>query len=869
VVDPNGVASERTFDNLGRLLTTTIKAIPGCNTTLDALCANDITTILAYASITGPLLMEQRPRGGVTIFAYDTRGRVFTRTRGPSVSDLRERTEYTYDALTGKKSLERTLAYETGTWVEKHRQSFAYDIHARLQTVTHADNATVHYTYDAEDRVATIRDENHASPNTAYSYDSAGRLQRVTQTLTGAPLNTIRTLYSYDTSGNLTEVTDPNGNVTSYAFDDFGQMASQQSPATGTTEYVYDRSGNLTQMTDANEATTTRVYDALSRVTSATSTRGVETETVAWSYDDATAGRFAIGRLSSMTDPSGSTAYHYERRGMLRQETKTILGSTYVQSYAYDADGNRTSIGYPSGRVVTYAFDDSGRPLSATGTMGGQNMSYVTAAAYLPFGPMTSLTLGNGATETRTYNARYLPLSIQLTHAAITLAHYTYSSDPAGNITGITDAIQAGYNRTFGYDDLHRLTTANSGNSLWGTGSFTYDRMGNMLTGTLGGVQRTFTHQGTTPRINTATGLATNMSYDAAGNELKSPAGDPGAGDAAIYSPRNLLQSQFVRSYDRCFEQYGSACIQPDPVEEWRTNVYDGRGLRVLSTKIIVARTISIGDPEPQPDVYFYTPELSMLNLVSTTTGRTADVIWFASRPVADHGSGTPRYTLTDHLGTPILQTTPTGGIVWHAEYEPFGNVYSLRAGTDADDQPLRFPGQQVAYRTSEGEESYNIFRWYRSGWGRYTQVDPLAPQGTGFFTTSGMLRFERPKTKRRLRRAEIGEPEPLTYGYAADNPIGYIDPTGLKVLKCKAFSFLETTGATKNCYMIGYCTPVFGYSFYVTYGKIWIHPCWDCPKSCEYTLHSEAGLEFPEDIECNPPTYVKGYDGNPPPPTP
>jgi uncharacterized protein RhaS with RHS repeats len=78
----------------------------------------------------------------------------------------------------------------------------------------------------------------------------------------------------------------------------------------------------------------------------------------------------------------------------LRQETHTILDSSYVQTYGYDANANRTSIGYPSGRVVTYTFDDAGRPLTASGTMSGQTTSYVTAAAYLPFGPIKSLSLG-------------------------------------------------------------------------------------------------------------------------------------------------------------------------------------------------------------------------------------------------------------------------------------------------------------------------------------------------------------------------------------------------------------------------------------------------------------------------------------------
>jgi RHS repeat-associated protein len=49
---------------------------------------------------------------------------------------------------------------------------------------------------------------------------------------------------------------------------------------------------------------------------------------------------------------------------------------------------------------------------------------------------------------------------------------------------------------------------------------------------------------------------------------------------------------------------------------------------------------------------------------------------------------------------------------------------------TDGRQPPpaLRFPGQEAD--AADGERSYNIFRWYRSGWGRYTQGDPLGVDG-------------------------------------------------------------------------------------------------------------------------------------------
>jgi RHS repeat-associated protein len=48
-------------------------------------------------------------------------------------------------------------------------------------------------------------------------------------------------------------------------------------------------------------------------------------------------------------------------------------------------------------------------------------------------------------------------------------------------------------------------------------------------------------------------------------------------------------------------------------------------------------------------------------------------------------------------------------------------------------------------------EENYNIHRWYRSGWGRYTQTDPL-----------GVVE------------------NPALYSYAANSPITAVDPLGL-----------------------------------------------------------------------------------------
>jgi len=521
-------------------------------------------------------------------------------------------------------------------------------------------------------------------------------------------------------------------------------MTKQVSPVTGTTTYVYDSAGNLLTTTDANSATTTRTYDALSRVASATSAlSGSPSETVTYSYDDPFVPGYDVGRFSAASDPTGTTIVRYDHRGLLRQLQQTVGGALYSTLFTYDADGNRSSITYPSsGRVATYTYDLAGRPLSvaASGT------TFASSAAYLPF------TYGSGLKRAMSYDTRYRITDNKLFNPPTNIARYSYSYDPVGNILGIQDAVDSTYSRTFAYDDLNRLTTANTGTSLWRTGSYAYDAMGNLTSRALGTppvddgtvlsvpgrhlrasttvtgqVDRlSFTFLGTTPKISvvTANGLDHTLSYDGAGNET-------GYYVARTYSPRNLMNAVTDTSGEGPAHSisYG----------------YDYRGVRV-------SRTESPTDAGSASRYYFYTPELQLLSstvddsnnvwgqsaqIMSAPLVMNREIIWFNGAPVGEFGP--PRtpdatvplslhrtfdtnipannlfYTFTDHLGTPLIQTDPTTAIVWRAEHEPYGNVYLMRKGSRTD-QPLRFPGQEAAMTWEGAEENYNVFRWYRAG---------------------------------------------------------------------------------------------------------------------------------------------------------
>ncbi|MEM7356281.1 MAG: RHS repeat-associated core domain-containing protein, partial [Acidobacteriota bacterium] len=135
---------------------------------------------------------------------------------------------------------------------------------------------------------------------------------------------------------------------------------------------------------------------------------------------------------------------------------------------------------------------------------------------------------------------------------------------------------------------------------------------------------------------------------------------------------------------------------------------------------------------------------------------RAVHLLYFAGRPIAQFAtaSNTLTYLSTDHLDTPILATNEAGGVVWEGGFEPFGDDY---AGASEAGVFLRFPGQwdDAAWAESGvgAEVINNLHRWYGTGTGRYTRVDPAATVSTS---------------------------ETSIFAYVSGNPILFFDPLGL-----------------------------------------------------------------------------------------
>ncbi len=372
-----------------------------------------------------------------TSFTYDATGLIPLTRTDPLVGT----TTFGYDAFNSRTSvidpngLETTTAYDDLDRVTEVRQ---------LGPSSPTDDLVTAHEYDCDGNLTSIWDPDHdraTDPSTtSYAYDALNRLTSVTQAWTpaGASPGTAVTTYFYDVQDHLTGVTDAEGNPTTYVDSDRDLLTQEDSLVSGTTTHRYNEHGEEDRSTDARGIVVARTIDELDRVTNVDYPD--DTLDTTYLYDTAPGSCAApgspVGRLASITRNGETLDFCHDHFGRMVKDGE--LG------YTWDANGNRTGIAYPSGVSAAYGFDFADREtsLSVTSPAGGVTPTgVVTAAAYLPSGPLSSLALGNATTETRAFDGRYVPTGITLSGLAggVPGHTWTYTTDPVGNVTEIVE----------------------------------------------------------------------------------------------------------------------------------------------------------------------------------------------------------------------------------------------------------------------------------------------------------------------------------------------------------------------------------------------------------------------------------------------
>ncbi|MDY7078847.1 MAG: LamG-like jellyroll fold domain-containing protein [Chloroflexota bacterium] len=196
--------------------------------------------------------------------------------------------------------------------------------------------------------------------------------------------------------------------------------------------------------------------------------------------------RWALGYRTGMNDGSGSTAWAYDARGRVIEETKVIDGSgAFVTGYTYDALDRVVNLTYPDGEVVNHTYNAQGLLNSVSGSS-----TYVSSTSYDVLGRVELRTLGNGLQTEYDYypwtTANGLGrLQYIKTGPSSSLQYMYYAYDGVGNVLTIVDYRAPGGTQTqsFTYDELDRLETAVASGGSGGTysqKSYNYNAIGNI-----------------------------------------------------------------------------------------------------------------------------------------------------------------------------------------------------------------------------------------------------------------------------------------------------------------------------------------------------------------------------------------------------
>ncbi len=383
-----------------------------------------------------------------------------------------------------------------------HTLRFSYNANGQIATLTDPDNNVIQYQYDNANNLSGliwpdgstrsyhyedgrfanaltgITDENNRRVET-YGYQDDGRA--VLSEVSGG-IERVTVVYLSDGTA---EVTDTAGQIRSYHFDFILGVRRVTDiiggPCLGCDNIQsaqYDSSGSVISNTDFNGNITTFSYDSRNQQIQRTEAYGsaeARSITTVWhsSY-----------RLPLQIDrPGQRISYQYDTQGLLLgySVTDTRSGSPdngKIRTTLYDytsqgrlqmVDGPRTDIT----DTIAYAYDNEGNLSSITNALG-----HITHfPAYNPHGQPTQIVNVNGITTELYYDSRrrLTQLVIAPDTAAESITRYQY--DGVGNLLLVT--LPDDSSLSYSYDLANRVTRIEDrdGNSI----RYTLDAQGNRI----------------------------------------------------------------------------------------------------------------------------------------------------------------------------------------------------------------------------------------------------------------------------------------------------------------------------------------------------------------------------------------------------
>lgn len=722
--NPNGGVTESRYDPLARIA---LVAAPG-----DTLASP--TAIYTYETATLPALRATRYR----VVSGETRTVAVNEYLDGTGALYQRRTEHDGDTVSvsgqtttnarGKTAAKFESFYAAGLAFEPYemalsapRHSFFFDALGRAVRTMHPDGGVSSAAYRPFDTVFSEAGDN--DPDATASFNTPRReIYDAWYRLVGVEerdQSSVRlSRYELDATGRLRQITDPRSLILSRITRDLtGQEISIEHMDAGRRLLAYDPAGNLALQVDAAGRTISRTFDQLNRILT-TAYGGAEQEQY---FYDTGAGANLAGRLARTIDSAGETTYSYDARGNVIERSRLVPGQTepLVLSYTFDRLGRISHLTYPDGTGVDFEH--------YSGFLLRRIPGVVEGIDYSAAGVRTGIDYWNEVRTEYTYDPASLRLREIRTHRPGTgdvYFHTRYEIGRTGNVASIQDARAAtpGFLRTqgFGYDAFDNLIAASSPDPAAGYSHvYEYDEAANFIRN---------------PMIS-----SNPLTYENGGNSNRlSGHLDGGVNPVALfgYDPNGNVVSMPGRALTFDAKQQ-LARVQVEGGTD-AAFFYDHKG--VLSRREATAG----GSTETTHYID---------NLFELKNGSATRWILAGDLPVACVSDGATLFIHNDHLGSAVIHTDAGGALLTETAFHPFGSTAIAPSGT-----------LPPAFATKKLDADIGLYyfnaRWYSPVMGRFISPDPLY-----------------------LYQPEQGLQEPKRlnpYAYAGNNPIRYVDPSGL-----------------------------------------------------------------------------------------
>ena len=572
-------------------------------------------------------------------------------------------------------------------------------------------------------------------------------------------------------TGNVLTETDPDNYVTTYTYNDAGQVASTTqnilrtyggTTTTAKTTCQYDADGNLVETADAlaNAGGGTGTgnvivytYNALDEQTGeswyttvAHANAGTDcTATISYTYD-------ADGEMTTaqQTGVGGTSGYYYTYNSLGQQASvdnnnaaegvSTSNVPDVVLASTYDGDGDRTSlsatIGGTADFVNTYSYDSSDREVQVTqGPAAGKSnvdpktvsFTYDADGEVSTIDRFNALNTASGHVVKTTYGYDSFGRITGLTHSTSTPIDDAWTYDADGEVKSFSDSANTG-------DDFSGCTYDNDGQLESDTGGFepvsnTYDDNGNAtsldvgVTSTSIGAGNTVLFDGTNSYQYNADGQVV-LSWTSPGGAESAP----GAGDSNIMSyswdARGRLAS--VKAYSSC-TKYTSGNYQLVTYSYDMFSNLIGRTVTTYASGVPTGSTtqrfvfdgtnmvLAFDGSDNLTDRYLWGPAVDQV---------LADEYFPSPTSQLPSAAGTTLWMLGDNQNSVTDVVGDSGTLYEHIDYSPFGvqNVSIKNTPPAGYVLPVGFTGTYTDPVT--GYQLHGA-RWYNPVNQRWLSQDP------------------------------------------------------------------------------------------------------------------------------------------------